>query len=428
MGNKEIVILSLLLWAFIFFRRSNLMFTLRVINDSDFVAIHEDHEHQRPKKISLADPTYPDVPPHYPRLILGHSTGHSASYSVHRAISEEGCPWRRRGVQKAIPHDDDPWMMSNFERTAPGEKRWHHGNLNSSSTIQPSCQLVQDKFLPYLFRLIVEKRLPQHDDADDLSNIIYLDMGHFHNRGHLIECLAKIFQHKLTLIRIRRNRHQIANSFASKFMTPCLLDTHDAIANASDANRRNRRISPGSATCPRSGEQIGPVHLPIPGGDEMWDSFTSFQKFLWYVDEMEYRWYILRRYFQETSSLPRLSPTFLEVSWSSAHQLMDGIHQVRTSLGCTTNGISDVAVTHNHTKWQESAELNCTDYIVQDLNYQRMMQYDATTLQIILSSSLPLHLDNDKCVESRKELEHIMLSKFASAKTVDERGRPIPLQ
>ena len=51
-------------------------------------------------------------------------------------------------------------------------------------------------------------------------------MGHFHNRGRVIECLAKYFGDEAVFIHIRRNRYDIARSFIDRrsIQTPCKVD------------------------------------------------------------------------------------------------------------------------------------------------------------------------------------------------------------
>lgn len=405
----------------------------------------------------------PPVPKEYPRFFLAHTEGHTASYSVHKAMTVEGCPWTRHF------HGDDYYnttatatatasLLDRFERTAPGERRWKHGtsntndshwattnnNTTSTTTTFPfligherSCRHAERKLLPYLHKYTHDnwKRKNNNNtksdrDTEDLSNVLFMDLGHFHARGHVTECLAKILQNKLILVRIRRNRHQVANSFVSKsFVTPCLRDHEQLILPAvvdsnqtndtkKKNNRKSKKLSPGMAICPRSGEHIGPTYLPVPGGDAVWDTvMTPFQRFLWYVDEMEYRWHVMQNHFREQPflQLSSSSPTFLEVSWSTQQQLHQGTNRIRTSLGCTT--LPSVPMSHNHTRHQQIAAINCTDYIVQDWDYQRIMQYSMETRQILFLSShreeqderntdwLPLHLDSDKCAETKEELE-----------------------
>jgi hypothetical protein len=395
------------------------------------------------RSISLSLPTFPKVPSHYPRVFLGHNTGHAASLSVQEAIAKSGCPWRDDNQDNQDKNNDEtlPFLIQQFEWTAPGERKWKHGNSSDvDSTIERSCHLTQKRLLPHLFQYMdaTLQNRTNHEKQNlepqplDKSNVIFMDMGHFHSRGHVAECMAKILQHKLTLIRIRRNRHQIANSFAVKYVTPCLRD-HEQInppeIPLQRQRRRRRRISPALAICPRSGERIGPVYLKVPGGDAVWDAMTPFQHFLWYVDEMEYRWHAMQQYFDQEfgkgyndniddktpeSNVNNLPPNLLEVTWSTPEDLQDGINHVRTSLGCTP--IPNVPMTHNHTKSQHEA-INCTDYILQDWQYQDIMQYTAETRNILLRPDLllPLHLDSDKCVETRHQLDQFVAEHMPSS-------------
>ncbi|KAG7341061.1 hypothetical protein IV203_023012 [Nitzschia inconspicua] len=268
------------------------------------------------RKITVPNvPPVPTVPQHYPRLILGHSTGHTASYSIHNAITLPGCPWSRQDKTKLEMENLDNntissinihldsqstrplLLMPKFEWTGPGERRWKHGWLNETSS-ERSCKLTEKHLFRKLFEYIHRVQTPdnttqstvhhkktksKNDEIIDMSNTIFMDMGHFHNRGHVLECLAYMLQQKLTLIRIRRNRHQIANSFAAKFETPCIRDHEHIVLPPPPNNTRGRRkrIAPGLAICPRSGEKVGPVYLKVPGGDTVWDDIlTPFQRFL----------------------------------------------------------------------------------------------------------------------------------------------------
>ncbi|KAG7357862.1 hypothetical protein IV203_014449 [Nitzschia inconspicua] len=315
-------------------------------------------------------------------------------------------------------------LMPKFEWTGPGERRWKHGWLNETSS-ERSCKLTEKHLFRKLFEYIHRVQTPdnttqgtvhhkktksKNDEIIDMSNTIFMDMGHFHNRGHVLECLAYMLQQKLTLIRIRRNRHQIANSFAAKFETPCIRDHEHIVLPPPPNNTRGRhkRIAPGLAICPRSGEKVGPVYLKVPGGDTVWDDIlTPFQRFLWYADEMEFRWNMLRKYFNENKSQFQ-SPIFLEVTWSTPDQLFQGTNHVRASLGCSP--LPRIPMSHNHTRTQVQA-INCTEYIVQDWEYQQIIQYDKATRTILLGQpGLPQFLDSDKCAESREELEAFVLT------------------
>jgi hypothetical protein len=171
------------------------------------------------------------------------------------------------------------------------------------------------------------------------------------------------------------------------------------------------------------------TYLKVPGGDAVWDAMTPFQHFLWYVDEMEYRWHAMQQYFDQEfgkgyndniddntpeSNANNLPPNLLEVTWSTPEDLQDGINHVRTSLGCTP--IPNVPMTHNHTKSQHEA-INCTDYILQDWQYQDIMQYTAETRNILLRPDLllPVHLDSDKCVETRQQLDQFVAEHMPSS-------------
>ena len=120
---------------------------------------------------------------------------------------------------------------------------------------------------------------------------------------------------------------------------------------------------PGVAVCPRSGERAGPVNLPIT--DQIWDSFTSFQRFLWYADEMEHRWYTLKQMFNNNNGSSN-SPTFYEIEWRNGEELEEASSYLRRNLGCL---VEDTIVENKrkHVK-HVTQSLNCSSMIDKTYN------------------------------------------------------------
>lgn len=168
---------------------------------------------------------------------------------------------------------------------------------------------------------------------------------------------------------------------------------------------------PSVAICPRSTEDRGPVDLSI-SSDDVWDSLTPWQQFLWYADEMEHRWNTLQQIFYTNHIItPQLrrhvpggsgKPTFIEVTWDSKDELQDGVNWVREQLGCTPAIF--LTNEHPHVK-HEHGTLNCSQYIWEDLDYRKKMKFSKQTNEILFPSRLPQHVDSPECSETSAELE-----------------------
>ena len=211
--------------------------------------------------------------------------------------------------------------------------------------------------------------------------------------------------------KIRRRREcrghkcekESSNSTKSNLpQTPCL---------AQDVINGKNFSKPSVSICPRSTEGRGPVNLII-SSDEIWDSLTPFQQFLWYADEIEHRWYTLQKMFYSNYKItPQFrrhipggdgKPTFIEVTWDSKDELEDAVNWARQQLGCTPAHF--LTNEHPHVK-HEKGELNCTHFIWEDLEYRKKMQYNKHTKEILFPPHLPQHVDSSECREDREELE-----------------------
>lgn len=147
---------------------------------------------------------------------------------------------------------------------------------------------------------------------------------------------------------------------------------------------------PHVSICPRSTENAGPVDLPI-SNDSIWDSFSTFQQFLWYADEMEHRWHTLKKIFIDEIA----APTFIEVSWDNEEELQIGVNQVREQLGCST--AEKLVNQHPHVE-HKSGTLNCSHFIWEDLQYRKTMKFDSDTEDILFARA-PQNLDGGECIE-----------------------------
>lgn len=329
-----------------------------------------------------------------PLFIFGHTTGHSGSGTFHNALSRPGCPWDTNSTVEA------------FENVADGEIHWPS---------DPDCHLTNTKLIPHLMTSIQS----QTGDvtASRRSSTTYIDLGHFHNRGRRLECLAKHFGDRSVFIHVRRNRYNIARSFVGKgaLKTPCVVDNtmyktekeHTRRFKFGKRRIRNRtEVSPTVGICPRSRENAGPVDLPV--SDAIWDAFTPFQRFLWYADEMEHRWYSLQNMFNNDSNSDHVIvglrgvPSFYEATWNDADELKKSVSDIRNKLSCTTE--MELKNKHPHVEHRDRA-LNCSDQILQDHEYRKLMGYSKEQMDVLFSRHLPQHVDSEECIERRDELE-----------------------
>ena len=295
-----------------------------------------------------------------PRFIFGHSTGHSGSTTLHKVLASPGCPWQ---------------SVARFEmrsKAGKGEKGW--------APDYPACANMTRHLVPEIAALV-------RGETEGGEIATFLDLGHYHNRGRVVECLAAVLGDSVAFVRIRCDRYAIARSYASKFGTPCL-------AGKLQGSRR-----PGVTLCPRSDEGDGPVDLPVPD-DATWDGLTPFQRFLWYADEVEHRWVALRA---ARRPGPHGGPRFLELTWSRAEEMAAGARRLRRELGC-----ADAVAVRDEKRHvaHEKGRRACAADVRQDLEYRRRMGYNASTLRILVSERLPQHVDSEECVELPQEMEH----------------------
>ena len=154
------------------------------------------------------------------------------------------------------------------------------GYLNDTTT---SCDFTNETLAPYLKEYIRNHIATRQSKKNvtpgtgGTSPFVYVDMGHYMNRGRQLECLALALS-DVTFIRIRRNRQAIAfsNVIKAKRGSPCMVDRRGELP-------RGFKHDGVRTMCPRSGEQTGAVELHITS-DEVWDNMTSIQRWLWYAD------------------------------------------------------------------------------------------------------------------------------------------------
>ena len=185
-------------------------------------------------------------------------------------------------------------------------------------------------------------------------------------------------------------------------ITPCL---------SKSVIHKNQSLGhPFISTCPRSTEHVGSVNLPVEN-DAVWDALNTYQQFLWYVDEMEHRWYTLQNMFQDNTSTAASSPRFIEVTWNNNVELQEAVNYVREQLGCTP--VKNVI--HQHPHVSHTTIRNCSRYIWDDLQYRKIMGYSDDTTDVLFTRK-PQHVGGEECSESGVELKENIAeySKFHS--------------
>jgi len=327
----------------------------------------------------------------YPQFILGYSTGHSGSTTVQASLlNAKGC---------------NRSLTGKFEKVLPIERNGILSEIGAEVR-KFDCGFTIDTVLPFLRENA--RNFALRDGMSDVQQATYVDMGHFHNRGRILECLADQLKEQVMFVRIRRNRYAIAKSFANISITPCVTSLHnDQLTPLS----HKKRVHPSIAVCPRSDEGTGPVNLPV--SDEVWDDMTPFQRFLWYADEMEHRWHSLKSKYNN-------GQTYREITWTKPNELEGGISRIVTSdLGCTGVEVHNKKQHLHHV----DKSVNCSDLIHQDIEYRGMMGYNADTMEILVSSKFPQRVDMEDCMETRDELERVIERENASTKKGSSESR-----
>jgi hypothetical protein len=139
------------------------------------------------------------------------------------------------------------------------------------------------------------------------------------------------------------------------------------------------------------------VDLPIEN-DDVWDSLSSFQQFLWYADEMEHRWHTLQQMF--AGNHENNVPNFIEVTWNNRQELQEGVDWVRNQLGCSP--VVKLDHQHPHVK-HDSKTLNCSHFLWEDLEYRKVMKFHSDTADILFGH-LPQRVGGEECSETAAEL------------------------
>lgn len=138
-----------------------------------------------------------------------------------------------------------------------------------------------DRALEY----VVKEKLPRmKSDLRHTRKTIFFDSGHQIILG-LVPALIQVLGDKVKFVRLRRNKFDVAHSFwAEKGYGPC------------------------SSRCLFCSCPLDPMtRLKVPGS--IWSSMSSFQKYLWFVDEVEAQW-------QSTlESFPNIN--YIETNWNA---------------------------------------------------------------------------------------------------------------
>lgn len=279
--------------------------------------------------------------------VFGFSTGHTGSTSLHKAlVQNDCCPWNINGA---------------FETQGPDER--------AHEKEDDTCNYTRTILIPFLDR--------------ERGSKTWVDMGHYHNRGPVLECLASLLGNHLAFVQIRRNRHDIAASFSKLRGSPC----QNAKGNVKGKNK-----PPFVSYCPVEDDGT-PVALPVRR--HTWNQFTTFQKYLWEADELEYRFHKLKMEFPN-------GPRYLEVTWSSGDELTAGVQDIQKQLGCQElpSSIPHAKAHVNHT----AGTVNCSKRILQDLAYRKLVGYYNQEQRAVLFEHHPQHVDSVDCMDTREEM------------------------
>ena len=290
---------------------------------------------------------------------------------------------RRQGLS---PDDQDPITDELHRRLESATKGIEHQSKGGKS--QDKERMLLEKAEQNSIKRSETDERKRQTNADALENIIFQEGNKAKKKKK--DRRAKILKDSKNMTKLDLPQ------------TPCLAQN---MLNGKNISH------PSVAICPRSTEGRGPVDLSI-ANDDVWDSLTPWQQFLWYADEMEHRWHTLQRIFYTNHIItPQLrrhvpggsgKPTFIEVTWDSKDELHGGINWVREQLGCTPAIF--LTNEHPHVK-HEHGTLNCSQYIWEDLDYRKKMKFSKEANNILFPYHLPQHVDSPECNETSAELE-----------------------
>jgi hypothetical protein len=232
----------------------------------------------------------------------------------------------------------------------------------------------------------------------------FVDLGHYYNTPSILECLALHYEDDIAFVRIRRNRHDIAHSFASSFMTPCY-------GNEEGDDERHPVLS----YCPIKRKVNDNDNPPVPLHVETntWMKFNAFQKFLWLADDLEMRWVYFQKYFPNSH--------YVDISWSDPDELVGGIIDVAKALcGAATSYSTNSVETKkkNHVSHNENTR-DCGMQLRSDLGYRRHVGYSAEQCKILFDGKNKLRFHFKECKESKEELKSIVEEEGLSLENFD---------
>jgi len=297
-----------------------------------------------------------------PIYIIGFSTGHAGSTTVHYHLKEY------------CNQNDDNYF--NFELKF-GKK------IDEPYDPQDPCAFTRDVLIPFLDKKRGSKRK-------------FFDLGHFYNDPSYLECLAAFLGPKIGFVRIRRNRHDIAHSFMHTNINYPFLTTCNRKQALEKEAIKNRLRAPSCSYCPFERQSFPPVALDVPNWS--WRLLDPFQRFLWMIDDIEMRWYFMKKTFVESN--------FYEITWSQTKELEDGLRAVDKAFGCNTTW-EEAKNKKQHTQHMEGDLRDCTNELVLDIDYRNLVGY-SPDVQKILYEDFKQNVGGDKCQESREQLKDVL--------------------
>jgi len=316
-------------------------------------------------------------------LFFGWSTGHvgSTSLSTSRAYASSATRSMRS-------------FAFRFEilRRNKGSARFF---IEANGTVAYQTDTVRAYLSSSVAKIFI--RMDRASDAKGLKRVpkrAYVDFGHhslFFIEG-LLDAYPRspIGSPRPRLVRIRRGRFETALSWCD--MPGC---------NTLDATAENR-LAPIGRSYSFSPHLSYPVRLAMPL--QLWSQLTPTQKVMWYIDEVEARWQMLRAQ-GACANFSDGVPACVEVTWSkyvqaqgSRCEKMDTFEEagarVAAFMGLQPAGrrvhkqphVKSLSGKGGSNAGAQTAVDVLPDLVGQHEGYMELMRYNASTRQMISTS------------------------------------------
>lgn len=265
----------------------------------------------------------------------------TGSFGVYVTHQEEDDRIRTRDV-----------VCTSYRRLVRGNPR-HSGTEQERIYQQKMAEYVSKVKLPFYRRLLT---LHQH-----ATHLVYT--GHIPTAFGLFPALLDALPPgSVRLLRLRRDR--VANALSLMALGP---EAEDPWSGGTSGNSNDADLKVGSLCSRRWFPTPWDVHIRLHPGQ--WDRMNRFQRWLWYVDDVECRWQALKRSHGSTFS-------FLEESLDSIHILDggDAWRRIGNFLGAPVDQNAAVQ-RHNSIQAKHRSKLNVTEATLRawDEDYRRLV-------------------------------------------------------